>query len=79
MNPYRSASSSRLSATARLVGVIGLLCSVWGGALAQTATDGVKTFIEQQMPTGKGRVEITVGSLDPRLQLAPCGRIDEKS
>ena len=76
MNPYRSASSSRLSATARLVGVIGLLCAVWGGALAQTATDGVKTFIEQQMPTGKGRVEITVGSLDPRLQLAPCGRIE---
>ncbi len=76
MNPYRSALSSRLSAAARLGAVAGLLCTIWGAASAQTAGDGVKAFIEQQMPTGKGRVEIAVGSLDPRLQLAPCGRIE---
>jgi flagella basal body P-ring formation protein FlgA len=38
--------------------------------------DPIRAFVEQQLPSGAGRVEIAIGSLDPRLQLAPCERIE---
>jgi flagella basal body P-ring formation protein FlgA len=38
--------------------------------------DPVRTFIERQLPAGSGRVEISIGELDRRLQLAPCQRIE---
>jgi len=44
-------------------------------ALAEPA-DPVRAFVERQLPAGAGRVEITVGELDRRLQLAPCQRIE---
>ena len=43
-------------------------------------TDPIQTFIERNMPAGQAaggsRIEVSVGSLDPRLQLAPCQRIE---
>jgi flagella basal body P-ring formation protein FlgA len=38
--------------------------------------DPIRAFVEQQLPSGAGRVEVAVGTLDPRLQLAPCQRIE---
>ncbi len=47
------------------------------GAGAQaTPPDPIRSFVERQLPAGAGRVEIAVGTLDPRLQLAPCARIE---
>lgn len=40
------------------------------------ATDPVRAFVERQLPAGAGRVSVEVGQLDPRLQLAPCARIE---
>jgi flagella basal body P-ring formation protein FlgA len=49
-------------------------------AAASDSRDPIQTFIERNMPAGNaaggGRIEISVGSLDPRLQLAPCQRIE---
>jgi flagella basal body P-ring formation protein FlgA len=55
-------------------------------ALATTAgaaADSVRRFVEREAATAGAngattglRVEVTVGELDPRLQLAPCGRIE---
>lgn len=46
---------------------------------AQAAPDGgaqlLRQFVERSAGTA-GRVEVTVGQLDPRIQLAPCGRIE---
>jgi flagella basal body P-ring formation protein FlgA len=38
--------------------------------------DPIRGFVERQVPTGLGSVEVAVGQLDPRLQLAPCQRIE---
>ncbi len=47
------------------------------GAAAQGApADPLRAFVERQLPSGAGRVEVTIGTLDPRLQLAPCARIE---
>jgi flagella basal body P-ring formation protein FlgA len=47
---------------------------------ASESRDPIQTFIERNMPAGNaaagGRIEVSVGSLDPRLQLAPCQRIE---
>ena len=58
-----------------------LLALAAGAALPSQAqpaagADPIRGFLERQLPSGLGRVEITVGSLDPRLQLAPCARIE---
>jgi flagella basal body P-ring formation protein FlgA len=46
-------------------------------AAAQAASgDPIRGFVERQLPAGAGRVEVTVGSLDPRLRLAPCARVE---
>jgi len=43
-------------------------------------SDPIQTFVERNLSAAPGspvgRVQITVGSLDPRLQLAPCQRIE---
>ena len=54
------------------------LALAWSGAAsAQGApSDPVRTFVERQLPAGAGRAEISIGTLDPRLQLAPCARIE---
>ena len=38
--------------------------------------DPIRGFVERQLPAGAGRIEIAVGTLDPRLKLAPCERIE---
>jgi flagella basal body P-ring formation protein FlgA len=38
--------------------------------------DPIRGFVERQLPAGIGSVEVSVGQLDPRLQLAPCARIE---
>lgn len=49
-------------------------------AQAQTSADSVRLFVQREaggiVPAGSGsvRVDVTVGRLDPRLQLAPCTR-----
>ena len=37
--------------------------------------DALRWFVEKEV-AGLGRVEVKLGSLDPRLQLAPCRRIE---
>jgi flagella basal body P-ring formation protein FlgA len=45
-------------------------------AAAQAAPEPIRSFVERQLPAGAGRVEVAVGSLDPRLKLAPCRRVE---
>ena len=51
-------------------------------AQAQTSLDTVRLFVQREAsgalpPSAAGvRVDVTVGQLDPRLQLAPCARIE---
>lgn len=44
-------------------------------AAAGSADDALRWFVEKEA-AGLGRVEVKLGSLDPRLQLAPCRRIE---
>ena len=39
------------------------------------ATDGLKLYLERAATGLPGRVEVVVGRLDDRLQLAPCARV----
>jgi len=47
-------------------------------AVAQPAGDAdpIRGFVARQVAPGAGRVEVSVGQLDPRLVLAPCARIE---
>lgn len=38
--------------------------------------DAIRAFVERQVPPGAGRVDVQIGQLDPRLQLAPCARVE---
>jgi flagella basal body P-ring formation protein FlgA len=40
------------------------------------AAEPIRAFVERQVPAGSGRVEVQVGALDARLQIAPCGRVE---
>ena len=44
------------------------------------ASDGgarlLKQFVERSAGSTPGRIEVTLGQLDPRIQLAPCARIE---
>lgn len=66
-----------------------LLAALAGAAVPQAASAAsanpaasappaaaLRDFVERQVQPGAGRIEISVGSLDPRLQLAPCARIE---
>jgi flagella basal body P-ring formation protein FlgA len=49
------------------------------GPMAGMPTDTVRLFVEREAAVGGRtgvRVEVTVGELDPRLQLAPCARAE---
>jgi flagella basal body P-ring formation protein FlgA len=72
--PPRTASRR---APPRLSAVLVLL-AVHAVAAAQptVAPEPIRAFVERQVPAGSGRVEVQVGTLDPRLQLAPCGRAE---
>lgn len=83
---YRPDALAQTRGVRRLAGW--LLCMVLGmGAAPMQAqpspvagSDPIQTFVERNLPAGQGaptgRIQITVGSLDPRLQLAPCQRIE---
>lgn len=61
-----------LSAAAALLSTL----VVASPASAQALGEPVRAFVERQLPAGAGRIEIEIGQLDPRLQLAPCARIE---
>ncbi|MCA3019927.1 MAG: flagellar basal body P-ring formation protein FlgA [Rhodocyclaceae bacterium] len=50
------------------------------GATSRSADQSIETqiqrFIEEQTSQILGRIEVDVGQLDPRLNLAPCGRTE---
>lgn len=76
--PARPASprrARRAFAAAALVVAAGTaaaqdLPAVPGGA------DAIRAFVERQIPASAGRAEVQLGQLDPRLQLAPCARVE---
>jgi flagella basal body P-ring formation protein FlgA len=43
---------------------------------ARVDAERVRLFLDRETAGLGGRVEVTVGELDPRLQLAPCARVD---
>jgi flagella basal body P-ring formation protein FlgA len=52
-----------------------------GSALAQNAVQGldeqsIRLYLEKEAVGIDGRLEVSVGSIDPRLQLAPCARME---
>lgn len=62
----------------RLLLAVALLACAGGRALAQADAGlaaAVQAMADAQLPTA-ARVEVSVGELDPRLRLAPCGRIE---
>ena len=77
----RLAQAALLASTVWAAGITGAQAPSRAAQPATTdSLDPIQTFIERNMPARNtaagGRVEITVGSLDPRLQLAPCQRIE---
>jgi flagella basal body P-ring formation protein FlgA len=65
-------ASRRSRATLALLSLAALPAAAGQAAPA----DPIRGFVERQLPAGAGRVEVTVGSLDPRLRLAPCARVE---
>ncbi len=63
-------------ALAALVGA-GLFCCQAARAQPQTAAaDGIRLYLERAATGLPGRVEVVLGRLDERLQLAPCARVE---
>lgn len=55
----------------------GLICIPLAHAQPQAAAaDGIKLYLERAATGLPGRVEVVLGRLDERLQLAPCGRVE---
>jgi flagella basal body P-ring formation protein FlgA len=68
---------SRRTAAAVLALAALMPAAVQAQPAAPPATpDPVRGFVERQLPADAGRVEVVVGALDPRLQLAPCARVE---
>jgi flagella basal body P-ring formation protein FlgA len=76
MSPFPARSSPFASFAPLALLAWMALCPVAAGAQQQAQPDPIRGFVERQMPAGTDRVEVTVGSLDPRLQLAPCARVE---
>jgi flagella basal body P-ring formation protein FlgA len=80
LRAHRPQSVAATVAAIAIVAALGAPSSA--GAQSGSATppgaapDPIRSFVERQLPSGAGRIEIKVGSLDPRLQLAPCARIE---
>ncbi len=77
----RLAQAALLAITMLAAGITGAQAQSRAAQPANTdGRDPIQTFIERNMPAnnaaGGGRIEVSVGSLDPRLQLAPCQRIE---
>lgn len=57
-----------------LLACLAALGSAWGQAGAPT--EALRMYVERAAAGAPGRVEVVVGKLDDRLQLAPCGRVE---
>lgn len=86
-SPIDSASSAHQTAVRlrpvqwhglALVVLLGGL-SAWS-SVAHANSDPIRGFVERNLPASAApvgaRIEVSVGSLDPRLQLAPCQRVE---
>jgi len=60
----------------RVLAALAFTIALPGAAAQEAPGDPIRGFVERQLPAGAGRVEVTVGSLDPRLRLAPCARVE---
>lgn len=49
-----------------------LACACTGAAAQSSAPEQLRLFLEKETAGVSGRVEVTVGATDSRLQLAPC-------
>jgi flagella basal body P-ring formation protein FlgA len=81
---FRLLLTNSLRAALAMAGAVALAC---GGASAQSAaTPDLLLYLQTQasgaltashaQQASQARVEVTLGQLDPRLQLAPCARIE---
>lgn len=52
------------------------LASPFVGAQTPDLAQGARVFLEKQGLPGGGEVEVVVGEVDPRLNLAPCARYE---
>ncbi|RPH42866.1 MAG: flagellar basal body P-ring formation protein FlgA [Burkholderiales bacterium] len=81
-DPIRLTSRLRGARPASALASALVLAAVCASASAQSpshpalAPEQIRAFVERLVPAGAGRVEVQVGALDPRLQLAPCGRAE---
>ena len=55
---------------------LGLHAHAMGQGLPADALEQARSYLEQQAPAELGRVEVRVGTPDPRLKLAPCKRFE---
>lgn len=68
----------------RLLQALWLLCAFAVGGLiaagtanaAEGGADALKMYLEKATAGLPGRVEVSIGSLDERLKLGPCGRVE---
>lgn len=54
----------------------GALLAVGTANATEGGTDALKLYLEKATAGLPGRVEVSIGTLDPRLKLAPCGRVE---
>ncbi|HEY4371385.1 MAG TPA: flagellar basal body P-ring formation chaperone FlgA [Burkholderiales bacterium] len=55
---------------------VGALLAVSTANAAEGGADALKLYLEKATTGLPGRVEISIGTLDPRLKLSPCGRVE---
>lgn len=70
--PTATVAMSRMAAAVLLAALHG---SPAHAQAVGSGDDALRWFVEKEV-AGLGRVEVKLGSLDPRLQLAPCRRIE---
>jgi len=73
MRLLRIACASKISGRAFLAGA--LLCAASGTPAESGAPDQLRLFLEKETAGVAGRVEVTVGTPNSRLNLAPCGNM----
>ena len=64
------------AAVATALAVAAGSASAQGAAPLPADPAAIRAFVERQLPPGAGRAEVRLGALDPRLQLAPCARVE---
>jgi flagella basal body P-ring formation protein FlgA len=76
MRPEQSPTAAPGTRIGKVVLFLAALFLCAGQARAQAPADALRLYVERAVAGTPGRVEVSVGRLDDRLQLAPCARVE---